>query len=106
MKSATTACGQVGTPLSAAEKMPETASTMLCGRHQISEPQRRKQRFGKGADIDHPAIGIDALERGKRLIAEIEIAVVIILDDKGIGGLGGIEKASRRDRLSTRLKGC
>jgi hypothetical protein len=80
---------------------------MLCGPPDEAEPQGRKQGFGKGADIDHPAIGIDALEGGKRLVAEIEIAVIIVLDDKSHPrSSAAFRSASRRDRLSTLLKGC
>ena len=53
-------------------------------RHQqIAQAQRWEKRFAEGADIDHLAVGVHALEGGWWSAAKKKFAVVVILDDPG-----------------------
>ena len=51
---------------------------------QVRQPQRREQRFGEGAEVQHPATAIQALHRRYRQAVVMKLAVVIVLDDPGL----------------------
>ena len=51
---------------------------------QVRQPQRREQRFGEGAEVQHPATAIRALHRRYRQAVVMKLAVVIVLDDPGL----------------------
>ena len=51
------------------------------GQHHIADAQRRRDGFGKGAQIDDPSILVQALQRWNRAGIITELAVVIVLDD-------------------------
>ena len=61
-------------------------------RHQISEPQARKHRFGKAADIDHAAVAILRLQGRCRGFKEIHLELIIILDNQEIVSLRQFQK--------------
>ncbi len=53
-------------------------------RYHPRQPQRGKQRFRKGAEINHPTVGPKPLHGGHRLRVVPEFAVVIILHDPAL----------------------
>src|SRR5262249_38300874 len=61
----------------------------------VSEPQRGKEHFGEGADVNDPAIRIQSLKRFLRSTIVAKFAVVIVFKDEGTGfpGEGGEHKA-------------
>ena len=50
-------------------------------RHQEPDAQRRQQRLGEGADVDHAAVAVEALQRLDGLVGPAVLAVVVVLDD-------------------------
>ena len=57
----------------------------VLGQHRVAEPQRRKQQFAEGAEIDHPAGAVEPLQRRQHPAGRLEFALVIVLDDPGAG---------------------
>ena len=55
---------------------------------QIAQPQRGENGAREGADIDHPAGAIEALQGFQRLALIAELAIVIVLDDDRVDVVG------------------
>ncbi len=50
------------------------------GKHHIADPDRRRNRFGKGTDVDDPIRPVGCLQRGNGLAPISELTVIIILN--------------------------
>ena len=59
--------------------------------HQIGDAQGGKEHLREGTEIDHP-IGIQALQRRQRPPRIAELAVVVILQDPGVGFARPVEQ--------------
>ena len=74
-------------------------------RDQVAGAQRGEQGLGEGADVDHPAVLVEAVQRVQRALHEPELAVVVVLDDRGVVP-GGVRQqrvpAGQRQRRTER----
>src|SRR5439155_9748770 len=75
---------------------------MLCGsdcrcesvrRDNEADAEARQCGLGKGSDIDHLAVWIQGSERLEGTVAESELAVIVILNDRGVGLPSPLEEA-------------
>jgi hypothetical protein len=62
------------------------------GHQHESEPEGREQGLRKGADIDDAAVGVDALQGRRRLVAVVEFAVIVVLDDHRVRLVGRLQE--------------
>ena len=52
------------------------------GRDDEADPQRRRDRFGKGADVDDAAMRAHGVDRGRALAGPDQIGVAIVFEDR------------------------
>jgi hypothetical protein len=52
----------------------------------------KQHRLRERAHVDHPAVAVEGLERLDRPPAVAELAVVVVLDDGGVGPVGPLEQ--------------
>src|SRR5690348_15050168 len=60
----------------------------LLGKHNISQPDRGKQKLVKCAHENHTPAAIEALERRDRRAGETEFAIIIVFQQVGVCALG------------------
>ncbi len=63
----------------------EEGVDQLLGHHHVADPQARKHDLAHGADVDHPAIAIEALEGRERPPGVAVLAVVVVLEHEAAG---------------------
>ena len=71
----------------------------------IAGPEPRVEHLAEGADIEDPAVGVEALEGGQRMALVAHLAVAVVLDDdRPVVGrpLEELEPASDRHRARPR----
>ena len=74
-------------------------------RDQKAHPQAGQQHLAVRAEVDHPAGGVQGLQRFERTIGEPKLAVVVVLDDHGPTAGGPLQQggsSSRRHRRAGR----
>ncbi len=110
MKSASACCSSAGSPWSRSEREASSRSRHGSGRDEPAEPQRRRQRLGDRADVDHE-VRPQALERADRRAVVAVLGVVVVLDDQRVPLLGpaqqrgpplGAEHDARRELVRGR----
>ncbi len=60
--------------------------------HRIANPQAGKQRFGEGADIKGPVMGIEPLQTGGGLSGIMKFTVIVIFEDEGVVTLRPVDQ--------------
>ena len=83
--------GQRGVPVGHELGRPHRRVQGRGGNHE-AKAQRRQHGLGERADVDHPAAGVEGLQRLDRPVAVAELAVVVVLDDGGVVPLGPVEQ--------------
>ena len=68
-------------------------------RNRVADPQLRKDRLRKRADIRDEARAVEALQRFHRPALEAELAVVVVLDDHRAAALRPSSSATRRSSV-------
>jgi hypothetical protein len=58
----------------------------------VADAQRGEQDLAEGADVDDALIGVEALERGDRLVVVAVFGVVVVLEDPGAGAARPLEE--------------
>ena len=61
------------------------------GRDEEADAQARRQALAEGADVDDPAVPVEALQRFERSGGVAELAVVVVFDDCGAGAGGPVQ---------------
>jgi len=69
--------------------IPQRASVRKCvdqdGRHdQVAQPEGRKEHLAERAEVYHPAIGIQALQRRERSAGVAVLAVIVVFENPGV----------------------
>ena len=58
----------------------------------VADPQRREDGPREGADVEDAAAAIESLQRLEPAAVVAELAVVVVLDDQGVGALGPLQQ--------------
>ena len=64
---------------------PDEGVDQVLGHDHVADAQPREHHLGERADVDHPALLVETLEGRQRPAAVAVLAVVIVLEDEGVG---------------------
>ena len=61
-------------------------------RDHVAQAQTGGEGLGEAADIDDALVAVEALERGCRVVGVVALALVVVLDDQEVAGLGHVQQ--------------